>query len=71
MTIMDHWPRGKYNGNYIQGFEFKFQLHFLWWKWKPIFRWNFGEPFFIWLCFSFRFYLEFMSREMFEAHNKK
>jgi hypothetical protein len=48
------WPRGKYNGRRIEGFKFQFDMHLLWWNWKPRFRWNYGEPYFIWLCFTFR-----------------
>lgn len=53
------WPRGKYNGGYIQGFRISFAVHVLWWKWKPVIKWNFGEPYFIWLIFSIRGYCEF------------
>lgn len=48
------WPRGRYNGRNIDGFEISFRLHLLWWHWKPAISTNFGEPYFIWLCFSFR-----------------
>jgi len=50
------WPRGKYNGQRIEGFKFSFAMHLLRWHWKPIFCRNFGEPYFIWLAFTLRFY---------------
>ena len=46
------WPRGKYNGYRIDGFDLKFKLHLLSWHFKPSFRWNFGQPYFLWFCFS-------------------
>lgn len=48
------WPRGKYNGYHIEGFEVSFMLHVLAWYWRPLARWNHGEPYFIWLCFTWR-----------------
>lgn len=48
------WPRGRYNGWPIEGFLVSFEVHLLWWEWWPMCRWNFGEPYFIWLCFSWR-----------------
>lgn len=53
------WPKGKYNGQRIDGFKLSFHLHILWWNWKPVFKLNYGEPYFIWLCFSVRGYLSF------------
>lgn len=48
------WPTGKYNGKRIQGCQVSFYLHLLYWQWAPRLRWNFGEPYLIWLCFSLR-----------------
>ena len=48
------WPTGKFNGKKIDGFQVSFKLHLLWWNWKPLLSMNFGEPYFIWLCFTFR-----------------
>ena len=53
------WPKGKYNGERISGFKFSFAVHLLWWNWMPIIKFNFGEPYFIWLCFSLRGYIEY------------
>lgn len=46
------WPTGRYNGRRIEGFAFRFRLHALFWYWRPRIGWNFGEPYFRWLCFS-------------------
>ena len=46
------WPRGKYNGRRIEGFQLLLKLHLLWWRWKPLMHWNFGEPRFTWLCIT-------------------
>lgn len=51
---MLRWPRGKYNGWRLDGFKVSFHVHLLWWRWRPIYGWNFGMPYFIWLCFSVR-----------------
>jgi len=56
---MKFFPIGKYNGRPIDGFEISFRIHLLWWEWKPILKYNFGEPYFIWLCFSIRAKLSF------------
>lgn len=48
------WPRGRYNGQRIDGFQVSFRVHLLWWRWRPVIRWNYGEPYFIWLCVSLR-----------------
>lgn len=48
------WPRGKYNGKRIDGFYVSLQLHLLYWQWRPLFQRNWGEPYFIWLCFTLR-----------------
>lgn len=53
------WPRGKYNGHKIQGFSFVFRLRVLRWVFIPKFDWNFGEPYFLWLCFQIRFETEY------------
>ena len=48
------WPRGRYNGKRIDGFEVKFQLHLLWWRFKPVIHLRHGRYYVIWLCFSIR-----------------
>ena len=48
------WPRGRYNGKRIAGFSLKVGLDLIWWHWKPVCRWNFGQPFVWWLCFNLR-----------------
>lgn len=48
------WPRGKYNGRRIDGFAIGLHLRLLWWPLIPRFRWNFGEPYAYWLCFTIR-----------------
>lgn len=50
------WPRGKYNGKRIEGMKVSFSVRLLRWRWKPVYNWNFGEPYLIWLAFTFRFY---------------
>jgi hypothetical protein len=53
------WPRGKYNGRKIEGFKITFAIHILAWRLIPLLLWNFGEPVFIWLCFTVRGYIEY------------
>lgn len=53
------WPRGKYNGQRIEGFKVSFCLHLLNWFWKPEISSNWGEPYFIWLCISIRLYVQY------------
>lgn len=48
------WPTGKYNGRRIEGFKVSLALHVLHWFWKPVFGYNFGQPYFIWLCITLR-----------------
>lgn len=48
------WPRGRYNGQPIQGVKVSFEIHTLQWYWRPRASRNFGEPYFLWLCFSWR-----------------
>lgn len=48
------WPRGRYNGLRIDGFEVTFRLHLLWCPWRPKASWNYGQPYFHWLWFTFR-----------------
>lgn len=48
------WPRGRWNGQKTDGFLVSFKVHVLWWIWRPLWSWNFGMPYFIWLCFSLR-----------------
>jgi hypothetical protein len=38
---MISWPRGRYNGQRIEGFEIKIQVHVLWWRLH--FHCKFGE----------------------------
>ena len=53
------WPRGKYNGRRIQGMRIAIAVHVREWRLRSIMRWNFGEPYFLWLCFTFRGYAEY------------
>ena len=48
------WPKGKYNGEYIQGIRISLQIHVLDWYFLPRFNWYFGEPYLIWICFTLR-----------------
>ena len=48
------WPRGRYNGDRIDGFKVSLRLHLLWWHWRPLFSWRLGTHCFIWLCFTVR-----------------
>lgn len=57
------WPRGKHNGQRIEGFELKFKVHLTWWNWKPLAMWNFGEPAIFWLCFTWRAYVAYAMLE--------
>jgi len=57
------WPRGKYNGQRIEGFMVSFSVRLLAWRWVPLFRWNFGQPLAMWLCFTVRFYAEYENRQ--------
>ena len=56
------WPRGKYNGRRIEGFEINIAIHVLSWRLKSFFDWNFGQPVFIWLCFTLRLYCKYEYR---------
>ena len=56
---MIRWPRGKYNGRRIDGFELQFSMHLLRFRWKPFIRWNFAQPVIIWLVFTIRAELEY------------
>jgi hypothetical protein len=51
---MIKWPRGKYNGCRIEGAKVCIAVHVLSWRLFPLVTWNFGEPVFIWLCFTVR-----------------
>lgn len=44
------WPRGKYNGARIAGFSVALRLNVSYWTWRPILRWDFGQPYALWLC---------------------
>ncbi len=54
------WPRGKYNGERIIGFNVSLSLKLPedWdiarWLLIPRVSWNFGNPYFIWLIFTLR-----------------
>lgn len=48
------WPKGKYNGDRIDGFKISLTIHLLHWFWMPKFYWNFGEPCFACLFFTIR-----------------
>lgn len=48
------WPRGRYNGQRIEGLKLSLTLHVLDWRAFPLLRWNRGEPFLIWLCLTVR-----------------
>ena len=64
--ILKFWPKGKYNGQFIQGFSFTFMLHVLYWKWRPLYFWNYGQPKLQWLCFTLKVeakYAYFMSSQ--------
>ena len=43
-------PRGRYNGQVIDGFEVKFQLTLLHWKWVYIDWWSYGFLTFHFAC---------------------
>lgn len=55
------WPRGRYNGQRIEGFKVSFSLRVLSLREfiRPHIAWNFGEPCIIWLFFAIRAKLEF------------
>lgn len=57
------WPRGRYNGKRIDGFSLRFDVHLLWWVWKPIAEYNHGEPFLLWLCFTIRARARYANRD--------
>ena len=44
------WPKGKYNGQRIAGFEIKFSIYLFRWYFIPKFYWRFYKSFH-WLCF--------------------
>lgn len=67
---MNTWPRGKYNGKLIEGFKISFAVHIFDWYAKPIMRLNHGEPYFIWLCFTFRCYVGYFSNPSAEGNKK-
>lgn len=48
------WPRGRYNGQRIQGFKVSVAVHVLDWVWRPRLGWNFGQPYVRWLCVTIR-----------------
>jgi hypothetical protein len=55
MNIEKYFPKGKYNGEIIDGFKISFHLHLLRWYFMPKFGGNGGQPFVMWLCFTIRF----------------
>ena len=48
------WPRGRWNGQRIQGAKIILSLHLLNWHWRPKASRNWGMPYVIWLCFTLR-----------------
>lgn len=56
---MHNWPKGKYNGLRIEGFNISISVHLLSWTLRPILRLNNGEPYCLWLCFTARGFLEY------------
>ena len=48
------WPRGRYNGRRIEGFQISLSVHLLYWFFRPRCAMNFGEPYVMWLCFTLR-----------------
>lgn len=59
---MIRWPRGRYNGSKIDGLKVSAHIHLLWWIWRPRVSWNFGNPYFIWLCISLRCEASYLPR---------
>ena len=57
------WPIGKYNGERIIGFRISFAIRALspFEFFIPVIKWNYGEPYFIWLFFFVRFNVEYYS----------
>ena len=53
------WPKGKYNGQRVEGFQITFVLHLLYWKWVPILYCKFGLFYTVWLCFTVRCQTEY------------
>lgn len=48
------FPKGKYNGQPITGFELTFRINLVTWTWLPksnLRESHGGKPFFRWLCF--------------------
>ena len=39
------WPRGRYNGDRIDGFKVSLRLHLSYWWWRPRIAWNHGAPY--------------------------
>lgn len=48
------YPRGRYNGRRITGFDVKFSYHWDITFWIPKCSWGYGEPYFTWLGFGVR-----------------
>lgn len=48
------WPRGRCNGRRIGGASLKVGIDLFFWFWRPRVSWNFGQPYFLWLCFQIR-----------------
>jgi hypothetical protein len=50
---MIKWPRGKYNGQRIVGYEIGFRINISWWNWLP--KKPYGQGLLHWFCFTFKF----------------
>lgn len=44
------WPRGKYNGRRIVGFDIHFKLNVRAWRWRPLIEDQGGPVAVHWLC---------------------
>ena len=51
------WPRGRYNGRRIVGAGCSLAFHVSPSYLRPRVSWNSGEPYFIWLIFTIRWWL--------------
>lgn len=54
MSRLVRWPRGRYNGRRITGIEVRLVWRCDMFDWLPTAKWNYSEPFFIWLGFQIR-----------------
>ena len=53
------WPRGRFNGRRITGFDLKLRVNVTFWEWLPRFEWGYGRPMVRWLCFALIAELEY------------